>query len=246
MSSLPLPIGAFLAGLVSFVTPCVLPLVPGYISLISGAGVEELKRPDARLMRSVMLNSVLFIAGFSLVFIALGAVASGLGQLVARHMSLLSRVAGLIIIAFGLHQTGLVPIKALYRERRLHGTSGGGTPAGAFVVGFAFGFGWTPCAGPILAVILTFAASESTFMQGVTLLALYSLGLAVPFLLTSLGIDRFLAFYGRLRHHLQRVEMAGGILMIVVGALVFTRHFTVINSWMNQIPFFRSLADKFL
>ena len=246
MSSLPLPLAAFCAGLFSFLGPCVLPLVPGYVSLISGAAVEELKQRDARLMRRVMLNSLCFILGFSLVFMTLGAVASSLGQLVGRHMTLLSKIAGGILIAFGLHQTGLLPIKALYRDHRLHSLGGGGSAGGSFVVGFAFAFGWTPCVGPILAAILTFAAAEATVLKGVGLLAIYSLGLAVPFLLTSLGVDRFLALYGRFRRHLHALEVASGVLLMVVGVLIFTRHFTTINSWLSHFSFINWMAEKLL
>ena len=142
MSSLPLPFAAFLAGLISFLSPCVLPLVPGYVSLISGAGIEELKRQDARLRRSVMLNSLAFITGFSLVFIAFGAVASSIGQLVGRHVDLLSKIAGLIIVVFGLHLTGLVPIKALYSDKRLDGLSIGGIAVRSFLTGLAFASSW--------------------------------------------------------------------------------------------------------
>ena len=245
MSTLPLPIAVFFAGLISFLSPCVLPLVPGYVSLISGAGVEELKRPEARLFRALMLNSALFVTGFSLVFVTLGAVASALGQFAGHHMALLSRVAGVIIVVFGLHLTGLLPIKALYVDKHLRGISGGGTAAGAFVVGFSFGFGWTPCIGPILGAVLALSASEATVWQGAALLAVYSLGLAVPFFLTSLCVDRFLLFYGKFRRHLHRVEVASGVLLIAVGALVFTRHFALLNTWMNRIPLFRYLAERF-
>jgi len=244
--TLPLPIAAFSAGLISFLSPCVLPLVPGYVSLISGIGLEELKRQDAKVSRSVVINSLAFITGFSLVFITFGAVASGFGRLVGSHIDLLTKVAGVIIVAFGLHLTGLLPVRAFYADKRLHGFSNGGTAAGSFLMGFAFAFGWAPCAGPILAVILTFAASEATLYKGVALLAIYSLGMALPFLLTSLGINRFLAFYVRFRRHLRKLELLSGSLLIVVGLLVFTRHFALINSWLNDIPFFRSLAEKFL
>jgi cytochrome c-type biogenesis protein len=246
MYSLPLPIAAFTAGFISFLSPCVLPLVPGYVSIISGASVEDLKHQSARLMRSVMLNSVFFILGFSLVFIALGAVASSFGQIVAQHFSFFSKFAGLLLIGFGVHMTGLLPFKFLYADKRLHGISGGHTPFRAFLVGFSFGFGWSPCVGPILAAILAFAAAEGTIRKGIALLAIYSLGLAIPFLLTSCAIDRFLVFYSRFRHHLRTLEIIGGVAMIAVGVLVFTRHFTMINSWMNQIPFFRRMAEKFL
>jgi cytochrome c-type biogenesis protein len=246
MSTFPLPIAAFFAGLVSFLSPCVLPLVPGYVSLISGVGFEELKRQDGTLKRSVMLNSLAFITGFSLVFITFGAMAGGFGRIIGIHLDLLTKIAGVIIIGFGLHQTGLLPIRALYADKRLHGFSSGGTAVGSFLVGFAFAFGWAPCAGPILAVILTFAASEATLNKGVILLAIYSLGLAIPFLLTSLGINRFLAFYARFRRHLRKLELVSGSLLVVVGLLIFTRHFALINSWLNNIPLFRSLGEKFL
>ena len=166
MSSLPLPIAAFVAGLISFLSPCVLPLIPGYVSLISGTGVGELKQPDARLLCSVMRNSIMFIAGFTLVFITLGAVASSLGQLVSEHIGLLTKIAGAIIIVFGFHLTGLLPIRWLYADKRLHRISGGSTPAGSFLVGFSFAFGWAPCIGPILAAVLALAATESTLTKG--------------------------------------------------------------------------------
>jgi len=246
MQSLPLPIAAFVAGLISFLSPCVLPLVPGYVSLISGTGVEELRNGDQRLMRTVMVNSLTFIIGFSIVFISLGAVATTLGQVTRQYYPILTRVAGIVIIIFGLHLTGILKINALYADKRLHSVQGGSTALGAFLVGFAFAFGWTPCIGPILATILAFAASQDTVMRGVMLLAIYSAGLAVPFLLTSIGIDRFLIFYTRFRRHLHAVEVASGGLLIVIGGLIFFSKFTLINIWMNKIPLFRMLAQKFL
>jgi cytochrome c-type biogenesis protein len=244
--SLPLPIAAFIAGFISFLSPCVLPLVPGYVSIISGASVENLKHQSARLMRSVMLNSVFFILGFSIVFISLGAVASSFGQIVAQHFSFFTKIAGLLLIGFGVHMTGLLPFKFLYADKRPHGISGGHTPFRAFLVGFSFGFGWSPCIGPILTAILTFAAAEDTIRKGIALLAIYSLGLAIPFLLTSCAIDRFLVFYSRFRRHLRALEIFSGAVMIAAGVLVFTRHFTMINSWMNQIPLFRHMSERFL
>src|SRR5260370_36028939 len=209
MSSFPLPIAAFLAGLISFLSPCVLPLVPGYVSLVAGIGVEELKS-QGQLLGKVMLNSVMFILGFSIVFITLGAISTEVGQLMARYKSLLAQVAGVVIILFGLHLTGLLRIKALYSDKRLHSVKGSSTVLGAFVIGFAFAFGWTPCVGPILAVILGLAASQDSVLKGIVLLAIYSLGLAVPFLLTSLGIERFLKFYSRFRVHMPPVEVTSG------------------------------------
>jgi cytochrome c-type biogenesis protein len=233
MSNLPLPLAAFLAGIISFLSPCVLPLVPGYVSLISGAGVEELKSNDSQLFRKVMLNSAAFILGFSIVFILLGAISTEVGQFLRFYKSTLARVAGVVIIVFGLHLTGIFKIKWLYTDARLHSVKGGSTPWGAFVIGFAFAFGWTPCVGPILAVILGFAAAQDSVMKGILLLAVYSLGLAVPFLLTSLGIERFLKFYSRFRSHMHALEVASGGLLIVLGVLLVFGRFTLISSYFS-------------
>ena len=233
MSALPLPIAAFLAGLISFLSPCVLTLVPGYVSLISGAGVEELKSNDAQLLRKGMLNSLAFIVGFSLVFIALGAISTEVGQMLRYYKSTLARVAGVVIIVFGLHLTGIFRIKWLYSDARLHGVKGGSTPWGAFVIGFAFAFGWTPCVGPILAVILGFAAAQDSVSKGIALLAIYSMGLAVPFLVTSVGIERFLRFYSRFRSHMHALEVASGALLIVLGGLLVAGRFTLISSYFS-------------
>lgn len=233
MSTLPLPIAAFVAGLISFLSPCVLPLVPGYVSLISGAGVEELKAQESQLLRKLMLNSAAFIVGFSVVFITLGAISTEVGQLLAMYKSRLSVVAGIVIILFGLHLTGIFKIKALYADARLHSVKGGSTPWGAFVIGFAFAFGWTPCVGPILAVILGFAAAQDSVFKGIILLAVYSLGLAVPFLLTSLGIQRFLKFYGRFRAHMHALEVASGILLIALGGLLVFGRFTLLSNYLS-------------
>jgi len=167
MSNFPLPIAAFLAGLISFLSPCVLPLVPGYVSLISGTGVEELKSQEARVLPKLMRNSAAFILGFSVVFIALSAISTEVGQLLARYKSLLAQVAGVVIILFGLHLTGLLRINALYADKRLHNVKGGSSALGAFAIGFALAFGWTPCVGPILAVILGFAAAQDSLIKGI-------------------------------------------------------------------------------
>jgi len=233
MSTLPLPIAAFLAGLISFLSPCVLPLVPGYVSLISGAGVEELKAAQGQLMRRVMVNSIGFILGFSIVFITLGAISTEIGQIAARYKHTLSIVAGVVIIIFGLHLTGIFKIRALYTDARLHSVKGNSTPIGAFLIGFAFAFGWTPCLGPILTVILGFASQEDTLVKGIILLAVYSLGLAVPFLLTSVLMERFLKFYSRFRSHMHALEIASGGLMIALGILLVIGRFTLISSWLS-------------
>jgi len=234
MSSLPVsPIAAFAAGIVSFLSPCVLPLVPGYISLISGVSVDELQSKDRKLLNTVLLHSLMFILGFTLVFVVLGAAATGLGQLTREYKRPLTWIAGAVVIIFGLHLTGLLKIKALYADKRLHSVQGGKSPLGAFVIGFAFAFGWTPCLGPIISAILLLAGSEDSVGKGVLLLWIYSLGLAVPFLVTSLLIDRFLSFYGRFRKHLHRLEVASGVLLIVFGALILAGRFTILSSYLS-------------
>lgn len=233
MHNLPLPLAAFLAGILSFLSPCVLPLVPGYVSLISGASVEELQSSERRMLRTVMLHSLTFVLGFSVVFIALGAVATGVGQIVNEYHSLLSKIAGIVVIIFGLHLTGLLKIKALYADKRLHEVKGGASAVGSFAVGFAFAFGWTPCIGPILATILVLAGAQQTVWKGVILLAVYSLGLAVPFLLTSLGVDRFLAFYSRFRRHLHTVEVFSGVLLIAIGVLIFLNNLRLLSGYLS-------------
>lgn len=238
MHSLPLPIAAFLAGVLSFLSPCVLPLVPGYISLISGASVEALQSADRKLLRTVMLNSLCFIVGFSVVFVSLGAVATELGQLTHRFHRELALAAGIIIVIFGLHLTGAFKIKALYADKRLHGVKGGAGPVGSFVIGFAFAFGWTPCIGPILAGILLLAGSQDTVVKGIVLLAIYSAGLAVPFLLTSLAVNRFLGFYARFRRHMHAVEVLSGVLLIVFGLLIALGRFTVLSGYLGFLSRF--------
>ena len=233
MTSLPLPIAAFVAGLVSFLSPCVLPLVPGYVSLISGAGVEQLKTQESQLLRKVMLNSVAFILGFSVVFITLGAIATEVSQMLSRYRSTLAQIAGVVIILFGLHLTGVFKIKALYMDARLHSLKGSSTPWGAFVIGFAFAFGWTPCVGPVLTVILTFAAAQDSITKGIMLLAIYSMGLAVPFLLTALLLERFLKFYSRFRAHMHAIEVASGGLLIALGVLLVLGRFTIISNYLS-------------
>ena len=224
---------AFLAGLVSFLSPCVLPLVPGYVSLISGVGIEELKAQETALLRKVMLNSIAFVLGFSIVFVTLGALSTEVGQLAAEYKSTLARVAGVLVIVFGLHLTGILRIRALYADKRLHNVKGGNTPWGAFVIGFAFAFGWTPCVGPILSGILVIAAAQNSVAKGILLLTVYSLGLAVPFLLTAVGIERFMKFYGGFRRHMHVVEVASGALLIVLGGLLIFGKFTLLSRYFS-------------
>jgi cytochrome c-type biogenesis protein len=279
-------LGALVAGLVSFLSPCVLPLVPGYISMLSGIGVDQLRRGEGA--RSTLLASaVCFVFGFSAVFVSLGAGATTVGQFLRSNRGALAPVAGAIIVLFGLHLVGWlvkIPIRAglalggllvaagivlhwkpelvarvkpmeMYSasliflagpylsgwlSRDVHMRNVGGQPGmvGAFLLGFAFAFGWTPCIGPILGAVLLIAGAQETKMQGVLLLVAYSAGLAIPFLLTALGVSRFMTFYQRFRRHLHAVEVLSGVLLLVVGSLVFTNHFTWLSGKLGFLSRF--------
>ncbi len=228
---------AFLAGVVSFLSPCVLPLVPGYVSVISGASVEELKGAgrEEGLLRRVLFHSLLFIAGFSIVFISLGASATWLGGALRSHLPLLLQIGGVVVILFGLHMTGILKIGLLYRDARIRTNPANRSVSafGSLVMGLAFAFGWTPCIGPILAAILALASTQEAVAQGILLLAVYSLGLAVPFLLTSLGLTQFMNFYRGFRRHLHTVEVFSGVVLIVVGALLVTNQFTRLAGYLS-------------
>lgn len=224
---------AFVAGVVSYLSPCVLPLVPGYISMLSGASIDELKAGSAALSGRVLRNSLAFVVGFSVVFVALGASATEVGNFLATKRVLFNVVAGIIIIIFGLHLTGLVKIPLLYREARIETGAPRRGLSGSFLLGFAFAFGWTPCIGPILAGILAMAATRDTVFQGMFLLGVYSAGLAIPFLLTGLGLSQFLRIYGGFRKHLQVVEVASGVLLIAIGLLIAFNKFTILSGYLS-------------
>jgi cytochrome c-type biogenesis protein len=226
---------AFVAGLVSFLSPCVLPLVPGYISIISGSSLDQLKAnaKDSSLFRTVLLNSIMFIVGFSITFIMLGASASWIGQILLSRMKLLGQLAGLILIVFGIHLTGLFKINFLYKDKRFHNIDKPRGLVGALVLGLAFAFGWTPCIGPILAGILAIASTKQTVTEGMFLLSVYSAGLGIPFLLTSLALNKFLTFYGRFKRHFHAVEVASGALVIAVGVLILTGSLTRLATWFT-------------
>lgn len=224
-------VAAFVAGVVSFLSPCVLPLVPGYLSFISGVSLDELKSEErkADLSRVILLNTAAFVVGFSLIFISLGASASYLGGLLQSNQIWLRRVAGAIVVVFGLHLVGLVKIKWLYREKRFQGPDVARGPGGALLLGLAFGAGWTPCIGPILAGILALAATQETMWQGVVLLAVYSAGLGIPFLLTGWVTRYAIQALDRVKRFLWVVEVTGGVLLIAVGLMIFTNNF-----WLFQ------------
>jgi len=231
-------VAAFVAGVLSFVSPCVLPLIPGYLSYISGVTLEEMRGTadgsDVRRARGkVLVASIAFVLGFSMVFVSLGASATAVGAFLMSRLSLLGKIAGAIIILFGLHLMGVLKISWLYAEKRVQTQRKPAGPLGAIFVGIAFAFGWTPCIGPILAAILAVAASKETVMQGVELLAAYSLGLGIPFLLAALAINQFFAAFARIRKHYHVVEVVSGGLLVAVGLLIFTNRFTIIAQYLT-------------
>jgi cytochrome c-type biogenesis protein len=239
---------AFAGGLVSFLSPCVLPLVPGYLSIISGYSLDQLKgnTRDAALKRSVVINSMMFIVGFSITFIALGATPTALGQVLRERMQILYRIAGLVIIIFGLHVLGIFKINALYQDKRFHDVEKPRGGWGVLLFGLVFAFGWTPCIGPILAGILGIAASQETVTRGIILLAVYSLGLGVPFLLTSLGLNQFLAFYGRFKRHFRTLEIVSGVMVVAIGLMIVTGSLTRLSSTFGFLNNFETWLESFL
>jgi cytochrome c-type biogenesis protein len=227
---------AFVAGTISFLSPCVLPLVPGYISIVSGISLDQLQADEGgSIRRMVVFNSLLFILGFSVTFIALGATATVVGQLVLGNLAILYRIAGILIIIFGLHLIGVIKIPFLYQDKRFHNVGKPRGLVGAFVLGLAFAFGWSPCLGPILAGILTYASVQETAYAGMGLLAVYSAGLGLPFLVTSLGINRFLGFYSRFKHHLRKVEVASGVFVVAIGVLIFSNNLSRFAAWFQPM-----------
>lgn len=228
-------LAALFAGLISFLSPCVLPLVPPYLVYLAGASLERLAdaEPEPQVRRRAVLAACLFVAGFSTVFIALGASATLIGSLLRAYSDVLSTVAGIAIIIMGLHFLGLTRIDFLLREKRL----GMAKPIGlwgAYVMGLAFAFGWTPCIGPILAAILAVAASEATVAKGAGLLAVYSLGLGIPFVLAAFAAEPFAAFLSRFRSHMQKVEMAMGALLVLTGIMFLTGSISTMSFWLLE------------
>jgi len=235
-------LAAFIAGVLSFISPCVLPLIPGYLSFVSGVTLDEFrgKAPagasgtPARPVRArVVAMACAFVLGFSLVFISLGAGASAIGQFLMERLTLLGKIAGIVIIIFGLHTMGVLRIGWLYTEKRVQTRAKPASLAGAVLVGIAFAFGWTPCIGPILAGILAIAGSQDTIGQGVRLLSAYSLGLGVPFLMTALMMDRFFIAFARIRRYYHAIEVTSGALLVVIGVLIFTNRFAIIAAFLS-------------
>ena len=226
---------AFIAGLVSFLSPCVLPLVPPYLVFMAGTSLERLadSETDRQVKRETVTAAALFVAGFATVFVALGASASAIGALIQAYSAPLAILAGIVIIVMGLHFLGLTPIAWLHRQKRLEVTKPVGL-WGAYVIGLAFAFGWTPCIGPILAAILAVAASEQTVAKGALLLAIYSLGLGIPFIVAAFAIEPFAAFLARFKKHLHRVEQAMGALLVLTGIAFLTGSLNQVSVWLLE------------
>lgn len=224
------PMIAFTAGLLSFLSPCVLPLIPSYITFITGLSLDDVSK--AR--KAALTHGVLFVLGFSLIFLALGATASVLGRLLFSQRDWLARVGGVIIIVFGLYLLGVLNIGMFGRERRVHLAD---KPAGYFgtlLVGIAFGAGWTPCIGPILGSILVYTGSTADFSRGLLLLSFYSLGLAIPFLVSAIAIERFIKTFQRMKRQMVWVSRASGVLMIGIGVLMLTNYFSILASYLQR------------
>lgn len=226
---------AFVFGLLSFFSPCVLPLVPAYLSFMSGVSVEELMSArGSEALKRTGLKSLLFVLGFSVVFVAMGATASSVGQFLINQTYVLMKVAGVIVVIFGLHMLGIFRIKALYTEKRFHARFQSIGFAAPFLIGVMFAFGWTPCIGPVLGAILALAASSNTLGQGIGLLAVYSLGLGIPFLITGFATGAALKALGRFKPHFRKFEVASGVLMIMVGILIFTDNLQSLSGIFNK------------
>ena len=226
---------AFSAGLLSFLSPCVLPLVPAYVSYLTGLAVSEINTNKAKL--TLLYKSIGFIIGFTIVFIIMGASISTLGRFFTTNHNFLREIGGIVIIIMGLHTTGLFKIKTLYKEKRLLPFGNDKNHLGSIFIGMAFAAGWTPCIGPILSSILIYAGSMDTIGKGIFLLIMYSLGLALPFLLTALAIESFSKYFRKLSKYLPVISIASGILMIAMGFLVFTNKLTLISSYFKFINF---------
>ena len=230
--------GALLAGFLSFLSPCVLPLVPPYLCFLGGTTFDQLTGEDEtppHVYKTVIMSSVVFVLGFTSIFVILGATATAAGQLMVDNLSLLGKIAGVVIIIAGLHFLGVLHIPMLHREARYHADARPAGLIGAYVIGLAFAFGWTPSIGPVLAAILAMAAGEDSVRQGVALLFVYSLGLGIPFIVAAIAIKPFMSTLQRFRKHLATVEKLLGGFLVLTGILFLTNSMTLIASWMLEL-----------
>jgi cytochrome c-type biogenesis protein len=226
---------AFGAGLLSFLSPCILPLVPPYLCFLAGASLHELvDRPDRALARRAVIRALAFVLGFATVFVALGAGASALGQVLADHLGLFTRIAGIVIVLLGLHMVGVFRWMPLLRDRRIQVAARPEGVVGAFLVGLAFAFGWTPCVGPVLASILLLAGGEADVARGVWLLTAYAAGIGLPFIAAAFATGPFLRFAGRLKAHLRAVEATMGLALIATGLVILSGWMPLVGSWLTE------------
>lgn len=228
---------AILAGLISFVSPCVLPLVPPYLGYLAGVSLDQLtdEAPSRAARRKVLFSSIAFVLGFSTIFILLGAAATTLGQLLRQYLDILTIIGGAIIIIMGLHFLGVFRIALLHRQARFEVRNSRAGPAGSYLMGLAFGFGWTPCIGPFLAAILAVAGTEDTIGRGVLLLTAYSAGLGIPFIVAGFFAGHFMRFMKRFRSHLGAVEKTMGAMLVLTGVLFVTGQFSAIGFWLLEV-----------
>jgi len=230
---------AFLGGILSFISPCVLPLVPSYVSFVTGISFEELSNEsdNSEVRKVILYNSLMFILGFSTVFVViLGSSAQLFGSLFMEHQELIRKIGGVIIVLLGIHIIGIINFKILQRDKRLHFFQDKPTGlVGSFLVGLGFAAGWTPCIGPILSAIFAVAATSENPWSGTMLFVAYSAGLAIPFMLTSLGINTFLKHFNRLKRHMRTVSVVTGLFLIVTGVLIFTNSLGIIAGYLNSL-----------
>jgi len=230
---------AFGAGLISFLSPCVLPLIPGYISYISGESLGDIVEKQ----KKILLKTVLFSLGFSLVFISFGATASFIGNLLLEYSNSLRIVAGLVIIIFSLQLIGILNLNFLNKEKRIYTKNYSNNLFFPLMVGAAFGFGWTPCIGPVLGSILALAATESSIGKGILLLSFYSLGLAIPFVLSGYGISKFLEFSKNFKKNIRKISISGGIILLITGILIITNKLQIIGYFLLEVlPFLGNIG----
>lgn len=225
---------ALSAGVISFLSPCILPLIPSYIAFITGISIEELSLEESlrQVRKKVIANSLMFILGFSLVFIALGASATFLGKFLFRNIRWFEIIGGALVILFGIHFTGIFRLRFLDREKKVHLKKKPLGYLGTCLVGIAFGAGWTPCVGPILGSILTMAATTQNILKGIVLLAFYSIGIGVPFFLSGLIIHRFFEYFKAIRKYFKVITVAGGVLLIIVGILLISGYFSSMSAYL--------------
>ncbi|MBL4613550.1 MAG: cytochrome c biogenesis protein CcdA [Magnetovibrio sp.] len=229
--------GSFGAGLLSFASPCVLPLIPAYLCFLGGASLDELTAEggvDKQVQRRVFTSALAFVFGFATVFVALGATATTISGFIADNLNLLAKIAGVVIVIFGLHYMGLFKIGFLNFEKRFHLENKPAGLVGSYVIGLAFAFGWTPCVGPILATILMVAASGDDVMYGSSLLGVYAAGIGLPFLFAAFAVKPFMTFLGKFRRHMRKIEISIGALLVITGIAIFTGSLADVSNWLLE------------